>query len=97
MLDIGSDMTQYVEKHVCPTCGAKNDALTDIELSGAQPKENDVTVCLYCSNFQIFTGQGLATRAPTDDEREELLTDDRMIKAVLATRIWQVKHGPLDY
>lgn len=72
-----------VPRH-CLECGALIDGHTAVDLSEACPESGDVSVCLYCCNIAFFTDTGL--RAPSTAEREKLLADDDLTKAVLVVR-----------
>lgn len=45
----------------CPHCGAELDAATHAGPGEPQPKEGDVSVCLYCAGMLEY-GPGLALR-----------------------------------
>jgi hypothetical protein len=68
----------------CLKCNALVDGHTAVDLSAACPEPGDVSVCLYCCNIAFFTETGL--RDPDAAEREKLLADDQLTKAVLAVR-----------
>lgn len=68
----------------CLACGTLIDAHRAADLSGNCPKTGDVSVCLYCVNIAIFTNTGL--RELTADERESVLADEELNRAVIAVR-----------
>jgi hypothetical protein len=74
---------------ICPWCERENEEATSV-FSHAEvrtPRENDASICFYCGEVGVFTGNGMELRKPTDDERLMFLADVRIVAvrgAVLA-------------
>ena len=64
----------------CERCGAELDAATDPIDETAAPAAGDASVCLYCGNLAVFTGNGLELRRPTEAERAGLYLDPAVAK-----------------
>ena len=58
-----------VGTHTCPFCDMESDSATGVNRETA-PIEGDVSVCLYCGNWAVFTFPDgvLAVRKPTATE-----------------------------
>ena len=72
----------------CPVCGASTNDATAVG-HHAEPKPDDVAVCLYCAAVLIYADAPLRLRLPRGPERAELYGDERIAKvrgAVLARR-----------
>lgn len=78
----------------CPTCGAPCDADSDL-YGDATPGPGDVALCLYCADFHIYTDAQGSKRAPTADERQELLADERIVRAIAGIRDLHLRHPEL--
>jgi hypothetical protein len=74
--------TRDDQPHACLSCGAANDAATGI--NAYVPSAGDVSICLYCAALAVFTGEGLAIRAATPAELEEIQADAGVTRARFA-------------
>ena len=74
----------------CPDCGMGNDAHTFTGHGLARPDPGDVSVCLYCSQINVFTDK-LTLRPATRAEAFVLFQDPDVRRAVAATV--QVRRG----
>ena len=54
----------------CHHCGAPNNAASET-LGRGRPREDDFAICFTCGTESVYTGIGLATRAPTPEESDE--------------------------
>lgn len=61
-----SDDTVRIEAHPCPACNAKLDRATCITDPGAGPSPDDVTVCLHCGTWLVFTDDLAVIKAPQE-------------------------------
>jgi hypothetical protein len=77
------DSITAVPTNLCLQCGQKLDAATDTLDSGARPKEDDISLCLYCGAFAAFTGEG-RLRPLTDEENSIVNNDPRIMVAQAA-------------
>lgn len=66
---------------VCAVCGADLNDATCLS-STAAPAAGDVSVCLYCGNVAVFTGDGVALRQATAAELGELLAEPEVRRVV---------------
>ena len=55
-------------KCYCPNCNKLLDGFTQIQLEGRQPKENDISICLYCATVLTFRGSPLKIERLEGDE-----------------------------
>lgn len=70
----------------CRDCGAKLDTYTPTGDDRATPTAGAVSICAYCACISVFTGDGLALRAPTPAEIAEVEGDSRIRDVVRAIR-----------
>jgi hypothetical protein len=66
------------EDSSCPHCLSRNDGATGLETTN--PKEGDVSICLYCAGISIF-GKDLALLKPSRSTLAVIL-QDRQIRAL---------------
>jgi hypothetical protein len=57
----------------CPTCGRENDRASHPD--NIVPKAGDISICWLCRGLGVFTGDGMALRKPTEEERMAILQD----------------------
>lgn len=69
----------------CPTCSYEMDCATCVENEDWVPKSGDVTICIKCGEFLVFT-TGLKLRLPTKEEYQKYGTDPRIIAAQITVR-----------
>jgi hypothetical protein len=61
------------EMSVCPFCGYQADSAgTPDGDESRKPQAGDGSLCFGCGSLNVYTGQGLRLRAPTDEERAEM-------------------------
>lgn len=70
----------------CTSCGER---LTGAAATQQEPpKQDDVSLCVYCGAINIFTGKGLELRAPTQEEKLTAEGDpDVMLARILIEQI----------
>lgn len=56
---------------LCPHCGALLDAASDLGRLRRRPNPGDVSLCIHCGGWMVFTDD-LGLRAPTSDEACEI-------------------------
>ena len=76
-------MSHALPKQQCPVCDHKIDRVSGVSGKGkvdddVQPNPGDITMCVYCRSFLIFTAE-LGHREATDEEIAELPHDQRML------------------
>jgi hypothetical protein len=81
----------------CPTCGGAADGATGLSTHpNPQPEPGNLTICLACGAFNIYTGEMLLRRA-TDEELRSLRDDPRLAElaefAAGAALRWRKEHG----
>lgn len=80
------EKNSQLEKTTCPKCKSKLDAATHAGAEEkAQPKKNDLTVCLYCSSILIYNSDLLLREATEKDLKkldEDLLFELKRAKAM---------------
>ena len=73
-------------KDHCPLCGYYADAYTgvssDPNAKHHAPRSNDVALCINCGGLTIYTVFG--RRRPTDQELDEILKDETIVKVITA-------------
>jgi hypothetical protein len=69
-------MTTETKPKPCPVCGKANDRLTALDGTDIAPGKGDVTICLGCGGFLIFTDNLLTQRLATAEEIRELRRSD---------------------
>lgn len=65
----------------CLKCDAKLDDFASLNQAGTLPRENDISVCLYCGNVAIFTGNSMDLRPLTPEEKTLADEDYRVLFA----------------
>ena len=65
----------------CPQCSAKLDGFTGLD--GARPKEDDFTICAYCTTVLRFVDDEGNTRLASDSEIAEVKNEVPYFKAFL--------------
>ena len=78
---------------VCPTCGTEMDGAMGVTGSRG-PKDGDVNVCMYCTEFSTFEGGQL--RLLTDKERRGYISDRRLVEARSVARQYLDQHPEID-
>lgn len=78
----------------CVVCGGSLNAATPIN-GPARPEAGDTSVCLYCGNVAVFTGDGLALRQATAVELGDLLADDDLRRVVNLVKTRAVLDPPV--
>ena len=75
----GSDVRQ-----LCPFCGHYNNSATEMTGRG-KPEAGDISLCIECVQFSIFTGEGLDVRKPSflEDVMIEDSAELRLIQSQL--------------
>lgn len=76
---------------LCPYCDHDNNAATSVDSPDSKilPGKGDVSICLYCANIAVFTGDGFAVRRPTEAEHNFLMADEQIARAVaLVEETW---------
>jgi hypothetical protein len=77
----------------CPTCGAVVDDTTHPDTGlDLDPSEGDVSICFYCGAFGVFTGEGKATRMPTEAELLRFTSDPALVKWQRLLAAFKVAH-----
>jgi hypothetical protein len=56
---------------------------------GVIPKAGDVSICLYCSNVAIYTGNLIDIRPATPEELVEILDSPEIQKAIAVTMMFR--------
>ena len=69
----------------CPGCHKRLGAATN-NMDGTGPSVGDVTVCLYCGCFAVFT-EHLQLRPPTAEELTEFTDDENVRRAQRLRRL----------
>jgi hypothetical protein len=64
----------------CPHCQAPVHLAGECGDTGSEPSEGDVTICIKCGKWSIFT-ESLQMRKPTGIEARELLKDEAVREA----------------
>lgn len=68
----------------CPGCGARLDRFFAVDLSGARPKDGDLSICAHCAEILLYRADPLTAQAaltvhrPEGDERILLLADPKV-------------------
>ncbi len=78
----------------CSRCEAKLDAATSMDDPDALPDADSVSLCFYCGNLAMFTGEGMALRQPTAEEQAELMADpevQRVFRSLVGAWLRQTK------
>ena len=70
----------------CPVCFGSTETETPVA-HHAEPKPNDVAVCLYCAAVLVYDGEPLRLRLPRGPERAELYGDPQVAKIRQAVRL----------
>lgn len=73
----------------CPSCGVPNNAVADAGKVGSYPKEDDWSVCAYCGDIGLFTGNRFEVRKATDEERAEALAAEGMADIIATGERWR--------
>lgn len=71
----------------CVVCHNAADGYTEVKDKGEVPKTGDVAICFYCCSLNIYVISPLGVysmRKPTTIERESLLADPEVARAVSA-------------
>lgn len=66
----------------CPFCGSPNQVATPVDVDPNPPKAGDVSICIKCAEFCIFTGNALEARKPTLEERDAIMDDPDLRRIV---------------
>jgi hypothetical protein len=61
----------------CPWCGHSHELATSIH-GDAVPEPGDITLCMSCGEWSIFSDSAGTLRKPTDAEFSEIGTDKNM-------------------
>jgi hypothetical protein len=79
----------------CWSCDTVTDAVSDVDGGTIAPEAGDCSLCLYCVELGVFTGNGLETREPTDEERATFLADEGVTRAMAALTMMRAgdQHG----
>lgn len=72
-----------IPKQQCPYCGYKMDTSLSPFSGGKPPTPGCISICLNCGKAGVF-GDDLRCRKPTDDEKEEILKNDKVIITQMA-------------
>lgn len=81
----------------CWDCGVVLTATAATDDEERPPDAGAVSLCVYCEAVGVFTGKGLESRKPTDEELAEILADPevqsaRKHAAVIRTRLIEMKN-----
>ena len=61
---------------ICPSCGAKHEAITNVEARDVLPDNGDVSICFRCGEICIFDDKAYGgMRKPTKKEQREIARD----------------------
>jgi len=66
-------------QHRCPFCGVLHDDATQIAGESAGPAPGDISLCLECGEWSVFT-DGVDKR-PCNDEELDFIGNDRTCRA----------------
>lgn len=69
----------------CPSCGHVNDAATGLGTE-FEPSAGAASICISCAAIGVFTGDGVNTRRPSDDERRQIEADPQVRRAVAVVK-----------
>jgi hypothetical protein len=72
----------------CLKCGEELDDFSSTT-GGVIPKAGDVSICLYCSNIAIYTGNLMDIRPATSEELAEISNDPKTLKAIAITMMFR--------
>lgn len=61
--------TTDVPAHLCPTCGDRNNAASNME--GYTPHAGAVSICINCGEITVFN-EDLTQRIPTEEEMVDI-------------------------
>jgi hypothetical protein len=64
----------------CPHCRKPVHLAGDVNDEGVEPSAGDVSICIKCGKWSVFT-EGLQMRKPTKVEARELLKDEDVREA----------------
>lgn len=72
----------------CPSCGYKHDSHSAIGDDDASPDPGSISICLACGDVSIYAGEvgALYLREATQEEREEILKDSEIVRAMTILR-----------
>jgi hypothetical protein len=73
----------------CPFCGLANDAVTSINANEG-PKDGDLSVCIGCYRFSVFT-DGVTKLRPTNEEEDRALEADPELRRI--AQVARIKRG----
>ena len=77
---------------ICPYCGHQTDLTTPVSDSWSIPSEGDVSMCIHCGEFAVFTERAEELRLPTPSEASEMLLHPDAARAREAWR-WLMRQG----
>jgi hypothetical protein len=89
------EVTELSTEAKCNTCGYPIEAATG--LTGVIPSPGDVSICIACGTPEVFgmCPTGMVTRSCTDDELEEIMRDETVVKTI--TGISQLREIDPDW
>lgn len=67
---------------VCRNCGAIKNTAWSPQTLGDSPKKDDLSVCIECGCAGIYTGNGIESRKPTDEEMKQIMENPAYLKVV---------------
>jgi len=70
---------------VCPNCGRRNDAATDIEDPNIKPRVGDVGVCYGCTEVFFYTEFG--AQQMTHEQHRAAVHDPTIVAAQITIRL----------
>jgi hypothetical protein len=71
----------------CTNCGTKLDAVSQVDSEDGDPRDGDVSICLYCGHLMIFSDIGV--RNLTDTEMIELAGNPELLNAMEFVRFYK--------
>ena len=71
----------------CSHCGYENTCASNLDDPSSVPSEGDISLCIKCAGFSVFTGESIKVRKPTEDELREIESDVDMVMLQGAVKI----------
>ena len=76
----------------CPDCGTPLSAATGVD-DGTTPKDGDVSLCIRCGAWLVFTNNADELRPITEDEIEKLPDETFELLTHLTNKIVEIQGG----